>query len=98
VRINVFTRENDEEYMNKIVEKKQRTLVGEVVSDKMEKTIVVKVERTYVHPRLQKVMRSVKKYKVHDADKVAKLGDSVEIYEGRPVSKTKYMYLAKVIG
>lgn len=85
--------------MSKLVEKKQqRTFKGEVVSDKMEKTIVVQVERTYVHPRLQKVMRSVKKYKVHDAEEVAKLGDSVEIYEGRPISKTKYMYLAKVIG
>lgn len=83
--------------MNKIDVKTQRTLVGEVVSDKMDKTIVVEVERTYVHPRLQKVMRSVKKYKVHDENKVAKIGDSVEIYEGRPVSKTKYMYLAKVV-
>jgi small subunit ribosomal protein S17 len=98
VWIDVFTRKNDEEYMNTVIEKKQRTYVGEVVSDKMEKTIVVKVERTYVHPRLQKVMRSIKKYKVHDAGEVAKIGDSVEFYEGRPVSKTKYMYLAKVIG
>lgn len=76
---------------------RQRTLIGQVVSDKMEKTIVVEVERTYVHPRLQKVMRSVKKYKVHDENEVANIGDSVEFYEGRPVSKTKYMYLAKVV-
>ena len=76
----------------------QRTITGTVVSDRMEKTIVVQVERTYMHPRLQKVMRSSKKYKVHDAQKSAKVGDLVEIYEGRPLSKTKYMYLAKIVG
>jgi small subunit ribosomal protein S17 len=75
----------------------KRILSGQVISDKMDKTIVVKVERSYMHPRLKKVMRISKKYKVHDQDKSAKLGDLVEIYEGRPVSKTKYMYLARVI-
>jgi small subunit ribosomal protein S17 len=75
----------------------KRIMRGEVVSDLMDKTIVVKVERSYTHPLLQKVMRTHKKYKVHDEMGNAHKGDIVEIYEGRPVSKTKYMYLAKVV-
>jgi small subunit ribosomal protein S17 len=73
------------------------TLVGEVVSDKMDKTIVVKTMRTFQHERLGKVMKATKKYKVHDERQEAKLGDIVEFYEGRPVAKTKYMYLARVV-
>ncbi len=76
---------------------KKSTLRGKVVSTKMDKTIVVEVERTFMHPRLAKVMRSVKKYKVHDEQKRAALGDHVDIYQGRPVSKTKYMYLADIV-
>lgn len=75
----------------------QRLLVGEVLSDKMQKTVVVEVARTYKHPTLQKVVRTTRKYKVHDENEQAKLGDIVEITEGRPVSKTKYMYLHKVV-
>jgi small subunit ribosomal protein S17 len=77
--------------------KPKRIIVGKVLSNKMEKTLVVEVERTYMHPRLQKVMRSARKYKVHDENQQGKMDDLVEIYEGRPVSKTKYMYLHKVI-
>ncbi|HSW73970.1 MAG TPA: 30S ribosomal protein S17 [Candidatus Limnocylindria bacterium] len=77
--------------------KEKRTLSGEVISDKMDKTIVVRVERTYTHPEFHKIMRSNKKYKVHDAQEEAKVGDIVEFYEGRPVSKTKFMYLARVV-
>ena len=76
---------------------KKRMLVGEVVSDKMDKTIVVKIERTFIHPLLKKVVKKLKKFKAHDEQGVAKIGDLVEIYEGRPCSKTKYMYLNKVI-
>lgn len=83
--------------MNENKELKQRTLIGEVVSDKMEKTIVVKVERTYTHPRLNKVMRTLKKYKVHIEDEKPQIGTMVAIYEGRPVSKTKYMYFSHVV-
>ena len=77
--------------------KEPRVKRGKVVSDKMDKTVVVAIERVYTHPLLKKVMRSVKKYKVHDEDGQAKLGDIVEIYEGRPVSKTKHMYLKRVL-
>jgi len=82
----------------KTEEKKSRQMfIGEVVSDKMEKTIVVKTERTFKHPRFHKVLRRTKKYKVHDEAGESKMGDIVEFYEGRPVSKTKYMYFARVI-
>ncbi len=76
---------------------KKHVLIGKVVSDKMTKTVVVRVERTYLHPRLKKVVRTSKSYKVHDEHARAHKGDVVKIYEGRPQSKTKYMYLAEVI-
>ncbi len=81
----------------KEVKNKNQTYVGEVISDKMDKTVVVKTTRTYTNDRFHKVMRSTKKYKVHDADEQAQLGDIVEFHEGRPVSKTKYMYLSRVL-
>ena len=77
--------------------KAKRLLTGKVVSDGMQKTIVVKVERIYMHASLKKVMRTSKKYKVHDEHGQAAVGDQVEIYEGRPLSKTKHMYLSRVI-
>lgn len=83
--------------MNQQEMKKKRVLVGEVISDKMEKTVVVKVDRDYRHPLFKKVVKTSKKYKVHDASEQANIGDTVEIYEGRPVSKTKYMYLSRII-
>lgn len=77
--------------------KAKKFLVGNVVSDKMEKTIVVEVQRTAMHPIFGKVIKSKKKYKVHDENEIAKVGDNVVFYEGKPVSKTKYMYLEKVM-
>jgi small subunit ribosomal protein S17 len=79
------------------VNKTKKTLVGEVVSDKMEKTIVVQINRDIRHPDYHKVVRRIKKYKVHDEQEKAKVGDVVEIFEGRPTSKTKYMYLSRII-
>lgn len=77
--------------------KSAKTMVGEVISDKMNKTIVVTVEKTYIDPHVHKVMKTAKKYKVHDEQEAASVGDVVEFYEGRPVSKTKYMYLARIV-
>lgn len=77
--------------------KQARTFIGSVVSDKMDKTVVVEMVRTYAHPVFHKTMHEAKKYKVHDEKGLAKVGDMVEFYEGRPVSKTKYMYLARVV-
>jgi len=75
----------------------KRLYTGEVVSDKMEKTIVVAVVRTFKDKRFHKVLHATKKYKVHDENGQAKVGDTVEFYEGRPLSKTKYMYLARIL-
>lgn len=81
-----------------VAEKKPKKIfVGEVVSDKMQGTIVVKTSRTFKHPRVHKILRKIKKYKVHDKHEQAKIGDTVEFYEGLPLSKTKYMYLARVL-
>jgi small subunit ribosomal protein S17 len=77
--------------------KNKKVHKGTVVSDKMNKTVVVEVERTAVHPFLSKVVRTKKKYKVHDESEQANVGDQVIIYEGRPKSKTKYMYLERVV-
>ncbi len=77
--------------------KPKRTIVGKVVSDKMDKTVVVRVERAFMHPQLKKVVRRAKNFKVHDEKEQAKVGDVVECYEGRPVSKTKYMYLYRIV-
>ena len=78
-------------------EKPKKMYSGVVVSDKMMKTIVVRVERTFVHPELQKVLRRSKKYKVHDEHNQAKAGDVVEFCQVRPLSKTKYMSLLRVV-
>jgi small subunit ribosomal protein S17 len=74
-----------------------RALEGVVVSDSMDKTIVVLVARTYKHSLLGKIVRSVKKYKAHDEKNTAKCGDTVEIVESRPLSKTKHMVLSRVL-
>lgn len=78
-------------------QKKKRTLLGEVVSDKMDKTVVVSVIRTFKHPMFGKVLKVRKNYKVHDQDGQAAKGDVVEFQEGRPLSKTKHMYLIRVV-
>ncbi len=67
----------------------KRVLQGTVVSDKTDKTVVVKVERRFTHPLLKKTVRRTKNYKAHDADNSAKIGDQVAIQESRPISKTK---------
>ena len=75
----------------------QRVLEGAVVSDKMQKTIVVEVTRAGKHLLLGKVIKSTKKYKVHDENEEAQHGDWVEIVECRPLSKTKHMKLSRII-
>jgi small subunit ribosomal protein S17 len=67
----------------------KRVLQGVVVSDKGDKTIVVKVERRFRHPLYKKYVRSTKKYHAHDADNACKSGETVRIVESRPHSKTK---------
>ncbi|TCP91128.1 small subunit ribosomal protein S17 [Rhizobium sp. PP-CC-2G-626] len=67
----------------------KRILQGTVVSDKNEKTVVVRVERRFAHPILQKTVRRSKKYKAHDEKNHFKVGDLVSIQECAPISKDK---------
>lgn len=67
----------------------KRVLQGIVVSDKAEKTVIVKVERRVQHPVYKKFIRSTKKYAAHDEQRKFKIGDKVEIIESAPISKTK---------
>ena len=75
----------------------KRTLIGRVVSDKMEKTVTVLVEREVKHPMYGKVMVRSKKYHAHNEGNVAKAGDLVEIVETRPVSRTKSWAVTTVL-
>ena len=68
----------------------KRIMQGVVVSDKMDKTIVVKIERKIKHPLYKKYIRRTKKYAAHDETNVAKIGDIVRIQECRPLSKRKH--------
>ncbi|MDR2636383.1 MAG: 30S ribosomal protein S17 [Mycoplasmataceae bacterium] len=74
----------------------RKTFVGIVVSTKMQKTIVVKVETKFMHAKLKKLVISHKKYHVHDEKGEAKDGDEVSFIETRPYSKTKSYRLSKI--
>ncbi len=67
----------------------KRVLQGVVVSDKQDKTVVVKVERRFTHPVMKKTVRKTKNYHAHDENNVAKVGDTVFIEESKPISKLK---------
>jgi small subunit ribosomal protein S17 len=78
-------------------EKKQRTITGRVVSNKMDKTISVSVERKVKHPMYGKYMRRSTKYLVHDEDNACNEGDVVTIAECRPFSKSKSWRLVEIV-
>ncbi|HTS19999.1 MAG TPA: 30S ribosomal protein S17 [Verrucomicrobiae bacterium] len=78
-------------------ESKRQELVGEVVGDKMTKTIVVEVARRVRHPRYQKVMTTYKKFYAHDEKREAGVGDTVRIIASRPLSKLKRWRLVSVL-
>ena len=71
--------------------------VGEVISNKMTKTIVVRVERRFPHPRYKKIITAYKKFYAHDEKAEAKVGDTVRIEESRPLSKLKCWRLVEVV-
>jgi len=71
--------------------------VGEVISNKMAKTIVVRVERRFAHPRYKKVVTGYSKFYAHDEKGEAKVGDQVRIVETRPLSKLKNWRLVEVV-
>ncbi|AUH71779.1 30S ribosomal protein S17 [Legionella sainthelensi] len=78
-------------------ESNARTLVGKVVSDKMDKTIVVMIERSVKHPKYGKIIKRRAKFHAHDENQVCQIGNIVKIRESRPLSKTKSWVLVEVI-
>lgn len=78
-------------------EKVVRTLSGKVVSDKMDKTVTVLVERKVKHPLIGKVVRRSNKFHAHDESNQCKEGDLVVIQESRPLSKTKTWVVSKIV-
>lgn len=75
----------------------RKTKIGKVVSDKMEKTIVVAVERLVQHPLYKKAVKETVKFKAHDENNDAHIGDTVEIAETRPLSKDKRWRVIEVL-
>ncbi|MBC8279048.1 MAG: 30S ribosomal protein S17 [FCB group bacterium] len=75
----------------------RKVRTGVVVSDKMDKTITVKVERLVKHPVYKKYYRLSKKFKAHDLENTGKIGDTVSIMETRPLSKTKRWRLLEIV-
>jgi small subunit ribosomal protein S17 len=76
---------------------KRKERVGEVVSNKMTKTIVVRVQRRFPHPKFKKIVTAYKKFYAHDEKAEAKIGDTVRIQETRPLSKLKCWQLVEVV-
>ena len=80
-----------------VVERMRASKVGVVVSDRMDKTAVVAVERQVRHPAYKRIIRRTSRFFAHDEKNDAKVGDSVEIVETRPMSKNKRWRIARVI-
>jgi small subunit ribosomal protein S17 len=76
---------------------KRRTKVGHVVSDKMDKTVVVSVERLRRHPIYKRVVRLSSKFKAHDEENSARVGDTVRIEESRPLSREKRWTVVEIV-
>ncbi len=79
------------------IQRRKKVLQGTIVSDKMEKTAVVVVERTVQHPLYKRTVRKTKRYKIHDEQNVCQIGDRVRLIECKPVSKDKCWRLLDVI-
>jgi small subunit ribosomal protein S17 len=79
------------------MKERRKRLVGTVTSDKMDKTIIVSVERSYRHPFYEKVVRSTKKYMAHDEENDCQIGDTVRIVETRPYSRRKRWALEEIL-
>ncbi|MCD6216787.1 30S ribosomal protein S17 [bacterium] len=79
------------------IQGRQRVLKGTVISTKMDKTVVVKIERKKRHPLYQKVVKMAKKYHAHDEKEIATRGDFISIIATRPLSKTKRWRVKEII-
>ncbi len=75
----------------------RKTRVGKVISDKMDKTIVVAVQDSYKHPTYGKIMRRTYKLKAHDEENTCKVGDTVKVMETRPLSRDKRWRLVEIV-
>ncbi len=75
----------------------RKTRVGHVVSDKMDKTIVVTIETSVKHPLYKKVIKTTYKLKAHDENNEAHVGDTVEVMETRPISRDKRWRLVRIV-
>ena len=75
----------------------RRTFTGVVVSDKMDKTITVSVDRLVLHPKFKKYVRKTSVLRAHDAEEAASMGDRVEVMECRPLSKNKRFRLVRIL-
>ncbi len=77
--------------------KKRREWFGTVISNKMQKTVVVAVERSVMHPVYKKVIRRVTKLKAHDENNMCKIGDRVKLIETRPLSRHKHFRVVQIM-
>ncbi|OPX84417.1 MAG: 30S ribosomal protein S17 [Pelotomaculum sp. PtaB.Bin104] len=75
----------------------RKVLTGRVVSDKMEKTVVVAVETLVRHPMYQRIIRQTRKFKAHDEDNTCRVGDKVKVMETRPLSKEKRWRVIEIL-
>ncbi len=80
-----------------MAEYKQKTFIGEVVSDKMDKTVVVAVTRRIQHPLYNKTIKKVARFKAHDAENQCGIGDKVRMIETRPLSKDKRFEVVEIV-
>ena len=80
-----------------VIRGNRKERLGKVISNKMTKTIIVKVERRFPHPKFKKVVTGYSKFYAHDEKSEAKVGDRVKIRETRPLSKTKNWRLVEVV-
>ncbi|ABY35587.1 MULTISPECIES: 30S ribosomal protein S17 [Chloroflexus] len=83
--------------MMTVEQKRKTTKVGRVVSDKMNKTVVVAVDYLKPHPLYRKIIRRTKKFHAHDEENVCKVGDTVRIEETRPLSRTKRWRVVEIL-
>jgi small subunit ribosomal protein S17 len=83
--------------MSESTAKKAKSITGVVVSNKMDKSIVVRTEYKIKHPLYKKYIKRSKKYKAHDEKNECNIGDTVKIVHTRPLSKTKFMKLVEIL-
>lgn len=83
--------------MKTSISRRQRASYGKVISDKMQKTVVVAVSRSVPHPLYGKVVRRVTKLKAHDEKNACRIGDRVKIVETKPLSKDKHWRVAEIL-